>query len=90
MTKSSTSIAMRNPPTLASPAGPDSACLVLTDDRVTLGDLNLDAPTTAQLRGNPLVFINACKSAEMSPAFYDGFRPLFHGERSSRRHRNRV
>ena len=62
---------------LASPAGPDSACLVLTDDRVTLGDLNLDAPTTAQLRGNPLVFINACKSAEMSPAFYDGFVPYF-------------
>ena len=62
---------------LASPAGPDFACLVLTDDRVTLGDLNLDAPTTAQLRGNPLVFINACELAEMSPAFYDGFVPYF-------------
>ena len=62
---------------LSSAAGPDSACLVLTDGRVTLGDLNLDAPTSAQLRGNPLVFINACESAEMSPAFYDGFVPYF-------------
>jgi len=57
--------------------GPDSSCLVLTDARITLTDLDLDAPTTTQLRGNPLVFINACESAEMSPAFYDGFVPYF-------------
>ena len=62
---------------LTSADGPDSACLVLTDGRVTLGELNLDAPTSAQLRGNPLVFVNACESAEMSPAFYDGFVPYF-------------
>jgi len=62
---------------LASSGGPDSASLVLSDGSVTLGDLNLDAPTTAQLRNSPLVFINACESAEMSPAFYDGFVPYF-------------
>jgi hypothetical protein len=62
---------------LDAPGGPDSSCLVLSDAKLTLGDLNLDAPTSAQLRGNPLVFINACESAELSPAFYDGFVPYF-------------
>jgi hypothetical protein len=31
----------------------------------------------AQLPGQPLVFINACESAELSPEFYDGFVPYF-------------
>jgi hypothetical protein len=62
---------------LTDPGGPDASCLVLSDAPITLSDLNLDAPTTIQLRGNPLVFINACESAEMSPAFYDGFVPYF-------------
>ena len=62
---------------LADLGGPDGSSLVLTDGRITLGDLNLDAPTSTLLRGNPLVFINACESAEMSPAFYDGFVPYF-------------
>lgn len=62
---------------LTDAGGPDSSSIVLTDARITLGDLNLDAPTTVQLPGNPLVFINACESAEMSPAFYDGFAPYF-------------
>jgi hypothetical protein len=62
---------------LTDPGGPDSSSIVLTDGSITLGDLNIDAPTTVQLRGNPLVFINACESAEMSPAFYDGFVPYF-------------
>ncbi|MEO5843457.1 MAG: CHAT domain-containing protein [Caldimonas sp.] len=62
---------------LGDPGGPDASALVLTDARVTLADLNLDAPTTTMLRGKPLVFINACESAEMSPAFYDGFVPYF-------------
>ena len=57
--------------------GPDASCLVLTDKQITLGDLNLEAPIATQLKRNPLVFINACKSAEMSPAFYDGFVPYF-------------
>ncbi|MDQ6638296.1 MAG: CHAT domain-containing protein, partial [Pseudomonadota bacterium] len=62
---------------LGDPGGPDSSSLVLTDARITLADLNLDAPTTTTLRGKPLVFINACESAELSPAFYDGFVPYF-------------
>src|SRR5262245_3192839 len=52
--------------------------LVLTnEERLTLGELNLDAPMTKPLQGNPLVFINACESAELSPSFYDGFLPYF-------------
>ena len=62
---------------LGAPGGPDKSCLVLTDDRLTLGDLNLDAPMSQQLKGHPLVFINACESAQLSPAFYDGFVPYF-------------
>lgn len=62
---------------LTDPGGPDTSCLVLSDARLQLGDLYLDAPTSTTLRGGPLVFINACESAEMSPAFYDGFVPYF-------------
>ncbi|MEO8312261.1 MAG: CHAT domain-containing protein, partial [Caldimonas sp.] len=62
---------------LGDPGGPDASALVLSDAHLTLADLNLDAPTTTMLRGKPLVFINACESAEMSPAFYDGFVPYF-------------
>lgn len=29
------------------------------------------------LPGKPLVFINACESAELSPLFYGGFMPYF-------------
>ncbi len=57
--------------------GPDASSIELSDAPITLGDLNLDAPTTIQLPGNPLVFINACESAELSAAFYDGFVPYF-------------
>lgn len=62
---------------LTEAGGPDASCLVLSDASLTLSDLSLDAPTSTQLRGNPLVFINACESAELSPAFYDGFVPYF-------------
>jgi CHAT domain len=62
---------------LTSQGSPDDSCLVLSDASITLGDLNVEAPTTAQLCGNPLIFINACESAEMSPTFYDGFVPYF-------------
>lgn len=58
--------------------GPDASFLVLSgDEHVTLGDLNLEAPTSVQLAGSPLIFINACESAELSPMFYDGFVPYF-------------
>jgi hypothetical protein len=65
---------------LNDPGGTDASCLLLGDRSVILlSDLKLDAPTTAAgaLKGAPLVFINACESAEMSPAFYDGFVPYF-------------
>jgi hypothetical protein len=60
-----------------SAGGPDASSLVLSDASITLGDLKLDAPASTQLRGKPLVFINACESANLSPAFYDGFVPYF-------------
>ena len=63
---------------LGAGGGPDASCLVLSgNERLTLGDLNLDAPTRVQLGGAPLVFINACESGELSPLFYDGFVPYF-------------
>jgi len=57
--------------------GSDASAIMLSDERVTLGDLYLDAPTRTPLRGSPLVFLNACESAELSPTFYDGFVPYF-------------
>jgi len=62
---------------ITDPRGPDASSLALSDGSVTLGDLNLDAPSSLQLPGAPLVFINACESAEMSPTFYEGFVPYF-------------
>jgi hypothetical protein len=57
---------------------PDTAEIIMgTNDRAVLADLNLDAPTSVQLAGNPLVFLNACESADLSPLFYNGFVPYF-------------
>ncbi len=63
---------------LAEGGGPDTATLVLSGgQQLTLEDLNLIAPTRKLLPAAPLVFINACESAELSPLFYDGFVPYF-------------
>jgi hypothetical protein len=63
---------------LAEGGGPDASTLVLSgDERLVLGDLYIDAPRKKALPGAPLVFINACESAELSPLFYDGFVPYF-------------
>jgi hypothetical protein len=63
---------------LAEGGGPDASTLVLSGgQRLTLEDLHLFAPTKKVLPGAPLVFINACESAELSPLFYDGFVPYF-------------
>ena len=63
---------------LAEGGGPDASTLVLSGNgRLTLEDLNLSAPPRKILPGAPLVFINACESAELSPLFYDGFVPYF-------------
>lgn len=44
---------------------------------VTLEDFMISAPLDIRLAGSPLVFINACESAELSPLFYNGFMPYF-------------
>jgi CHAT domain len=62
---------------LSDPGGPDASSLVLSDGRLTLSDLRYRAPAKTALAGKPLVFLNACESAELSPAFYDGFVPYF-------------
>lgn len=64
-------------PRLGSPGGLDEASLGLLDPTLSLGDLNLDAPLDVKLGGSPLVFINACESADLSPLFYEGFVPYF-------------
>jgi hypothetical protein len=61
---------------LTDPGGLDSSCLEFSGIKITLKDLKLYTSET-RLRGNPLVFINACESAQMSPRFYDGFVPYF-------------
>lgn len=66
---------------LAEGGGPDDSTLVLSGKgHLTLGDLYLEAPLDSALPGAPLVFINACESAELSPLFYDGFVPYFMGK----------
>ncbi len=58
--------------------GPDASKLVFTGHQaLTLEDLYLEAPPKRTLPGTPLVFINACESAELSPLFYDGFVRYF-------------
>lgn len=58
--------------------GVDASTLVLSGNgRLTLEDLNLFAPADDALPNAPLVFINACESAQLSPLVYDGFVPYF-------------
>jgi hypothetical protein len=58
--------------------GVSQSTLILSGNgRLTLDDLNLYAPTDDQLPNAPLVFINACESAQLSPLVYDGFVPYF-------------
>jgi hypothetical protein len=52
---------------LTDKGGPDATALLLTDGRLTLADLSLDAPDTVQLAGTPLVVLNACEPADLSP-----------------------
>jgi hypothetical protein len=67
----------------ADAGGISGSCLILTNnERLTLDDLNLEAPISQPLDGHPLVFLNACESAELTPAFYDGFIPYFMAKRA--------
>ncbi|GAA2014175.1 CHAT domain-containing protein [Microbacterium ulmi] len=57
-----------------SPSDAQDSCLILTGgERVTLGQLSVFAPWEDALTARPLVFLNACESAELTPDFYDGF-----------------
>ncbi|MGK3952826.1 CHAT domain-containing protein [Microbacterium sp. I2] len=63
---------------VAASADPDDSHLILSGkESVTLGQLSVFAPIEDALRGRPLVFLNACESGELTPAFYDGFVPYF-------------
>lgn len=58
--------------------GIDASALWLSGNgRLTKEDLEIYAPTMDALPGKPLVFINACESAKLSPLVYDGFVPYF-------------
>lgn len=58
--------------------GPDTSVIILSGhERLTLKELKRLASTRKILPGQPLVYINACESAELSPLFYDGFVPYF-------------
>jgi hypothetical protein len=66
----------------SSAVDPDQSAIIMgkpgdKNDYATLRDFNLDAPTNIKLAGRPLVFLNACESADLSPRFYDGFVPFF-------------
>jgi hypothetical protein len=58
------------------PGGVSASSLRLSDASVTLDDLVTFAPLSGpQLKQAPLVFLNACESAELSPYLYDGLVP---------------
>ena len=46
-------------------------------EKISIDDFDVEAPRRDKLPGNPLVFLNACESGELTPAFYDGFIPYF-------------
>lgn len=55
---------------------------ILSDGPVMLRDLDMEAPIDAAtaLSQSPLVFLNACQSAELSPLLYDGLIPYLVGK----------
>lgn len=58
--------------------GVDSSFVQLSDGPISLRDLKRRARLSADsLRDAPLVFLNACESAELSPYLYDGLVPYF-------------
>jgi hypothetical protein len=55
--------------------GPDLHVKLSGGGSLTLEELKDNI--SFKLPGNPLVFLNACESAELSPLFYDGFVQFF-------------
>ncbi|GAB4110548.1 MAG: hypothetical protein OHK0050_06060 [Roseiflexaceae bacterium] len=47
----------------------------LSDGEIDLDDLVIDAPDAGKLKNGPIVFLNACQSAELSPYLYAGLVP---------------
>lgn len=56
---------------------PDASWLRLTEDPVTVGELTVNADTNSPLKQGPLVFVNACRSAELSPQYTVNFPNYF-------------
>jgi CHAT domain-containing protein len=58
---------------------PKNCWIKLTDgEKLTLGEIQRKArayPANQILSGRPLVFLNACQTAQLSPSFYNGFVP---------------
>lgn len=60
--------------------GVDASRLALTDDKIALFDLKIKVRSSLPpLSRAPLVFLNACESAELSPYLYDGLMPFLIG-----------
>jgi CHAT domain len=56
--------------------GVDDSRVALTDGKVSVRDLKMKVRTALPpLATAPLVFLNACESAELSPYLYDGLMP---------------
>jgi hypothetical protein len=56
--------------------GVDDSKIALTDGKIMLRELKIKARTSlGTLTRAPLVFLNACESAELSPYLYDGLMP---------------
>jgi hypothetical protein len=56
--------------------GVDDSKIALTDTKISLRELKIKARTSFPVLTNaPLVFLNACESAELSPYLYDGLMP---------------
>ncbi|MFN8502319.1 CHAT domain-containing protein [Kouleothrix sp.] len=57
--------------------GTDYSRISLSDGRLTLAEAKQKTRSAAEpLRQAPLVFLNACESAELSPFLYDGWVPF--------------
>jgi hypothetical protein len=58
--------------------GADDSTVALTDGKAMVRDMKRNARTLLPaLTSAPLVFLNACESAELSPYLYDGLMPYF-------------
>lgn len=56
--------------------GVSASKVILSDGAIQLGDFDVFAPITGQvLKQAPLVYMNCCQSAELSPYLYDGLVP---------------